>query len=294
MIMPAQRPLARLALVGLALAAAGSVLGDESRQQVEQRLRLAARLIADSPTALRITRSGNTQAAGHLDEGRLHQALAEDALQRGDLAGARREIDDALRHVGQARRLVPDDGVRQAAARQRQEQMLATLERLIESWRGHAAPTDAQDGDLVAALGLIGTARAFGEAGRHTEAVFTLEAAERHVLSGMQRALQQREIDYTQRAGTPAQEFELELQRHQGLAELLPLALGELKPRAEAAALIERYAQSSRALRAQAQQHSQGGDPVAALALLRNAMLYLQRALQAAGVSLPQPTETPP
>ena len=278
--------------VGLALGL-GPVAADEARAQVEQRIRLASQLFADTPAAQRITGSGNAQAIGHLDEGRLHHTLAEEALRRGDLATARREIDDALRHVGAARRMVPDSTARQAAARQRQERLTVTLERLVDTWRAHAG-TNVQDGDLVAALGLMGSARYLSEAGRHAEAVQTLETAERHVLSGMNRALQQREIDYTQRASTPAQEFQLELQRHQGMAELLPVAVAELKPRADAVALIDRYAESSRALRAQAQQQFQAGDVAAALAQVRSAMLYLQRALQAAGLTMPQPTEGTP
>jgi hypothetical protein len=273
---------------------AGAALADESRIQLEMRIKLAARLFADGPSTQRIAASGNVQAASHLDEARLHQSLAEDAVQRGDLATARREVDDALRLVGLARRLVPDSGAQQAVARQRHGQMLASLDKLIESWRERLPPGEATDGDLYAALGLIETARYFGGAGRHIEGVFTLEAAERHVLAGMNRALQGRDIDYTQRAATPQQEFDLELKRHAALAELLPLAVGELKPRGDAAALIERYSDTSRSLRAQAQDKAQGGDLAAALAQLRNAMLYLQRALQAAGVSTPQATGSTP
>ena len=82
------------------------------------------------------------------------------------------------------------------------------------------------------------------------EALAALKTAERQVITGMNRSLQQREIDYTQRAGTPEQEFQLELRRHQAMADLLPVALGELRPQASAVQLIERYAETSRTLRA--------------------------------------------
>lgn len=277
--------------------AVASAAADDGRAQLEQRVRLAARLIADSPTAQRITSSGNVQATNHYEESRVHQSLAEEALQRGDLAAARRAVDDALRHVGLARRLVPDMGGRQAAAKARQAQMRATLERLIQSWRDHAAltgPDGAIDGDLAAALGLMGTASYFADAGRYEESVHTLGTAEQHVLAGMKRVLQSREIDYTARAASPAEEVQIELQRHAALTDLVPLAVNELKPRGEAAALIERYGDASRALRTQALQHFQSGDVPAALAHIRNATLYLQRALQAAGLAMPNPTGSTP
>lgn len=294
------------AATGLAVALAGAACwvgaaaADDSRAQVEQRIQLAARLLGDSRTAQRIAASGNSQAQGHFDQGRLHQSLAEDALRRGDLAAARQAIDEALRHMGQARRMVPDAPARQAAARQRQQQMMATLERLVQAWPGAAGlnpaaePTGPMDGDLFAALGLMSTARYFADAGRHEDAVHTLSIAERHVLAGLQHALGTREINYTPSAATPEQELQLELQRHQSLADLVPLAVNELKPRGDALALIERYGETSRALRAQALQKSQAGDPAGALVHVRNASLYLQRALQAAGLSMPLPTGAAP
>ena len=102
---------------------------DAERSAVEQRIRLTHKLIADSATAQRITASGHVQANAHFDEGRLHQSHAEDLLRQGDVDGARKAVDEALRHVSMARRLVPDAPSRQAQARQRYEQVSANLDR---------------------------------------------------------------------------------------------------------------------------------------------------------------------
>lgn len=273
---------------------AGGVQADDNRAQVEQRVALTARLLADSSTTQRIAGSGNREAVTHLESGRVHHALAADALQRGDLATARREVEEALRQLAQARRLAPDAQARQAAARQRYEQMLANLERLLDSWREHAGPAAADDGDRLAAMGLIDTARYFHGAGRAEDATHTLASAESHVLAGMNRVLRSRELDYTQRAASPAEEFQLELRRHQALSDLVPLAVKELKPGAEAQALIGRYGDSSRAMVARAIQLYESGQAADALASLRNATLFVQRALGAAGVSTPAPAGATP
>lgn len=285
----------RAGAAALALLAGGASAHDETRAQLEQRIRLTAALLGDSPSAQRIVGSGNAQAVAHLDDGRVHHALSEDALARGDLATARKAADEALRHLAMARRMVPDAPARAAAARARQAQMQANLERLLESWRQRLPPAEADDGDRLAALGLMDTARYLAGAGRHEEAVHVLAAAESHVLAGMNRLLAgARELDYTQRAGTPAEEFQLELQRHQSLSDLVPLALSELRPRPDAVALIGRYGEASRSLREQALQRQQAGDWVQALTDLRNASMFLQRALGAAGVALPTPTGATP
>ena len=265
---------------------------DSQRLQVEQRVRLTARLIADSPTAQRILSSGDREAIGHFDESRVHQSLAEDRLARGDLAGARKAVDDALRHVGMARRMVPDASARQNAARARYEQLAPSVERLLEAWRGRGV--SASDPGLMQADAQVAAARQAQQDGRYDDANQRLAAAERHVLDGVNTLLHAATLDYTARAGTPAEALALELAQHQSLADLIPIALTDLRPAATAVALIERYQDASRGLRAQALQSRQHGDTAQALAHIRSATLYLQRALAAAGVITPAPPETPP
>lgn len=281
---------AQTALLALVTLGAADAPAQDERQQLEQRIRLTAVLLGDSPAAQRIRASGNLQATAHLDDGRVHHALSEDALRRGDLAAARAAADEALRHIAMARRMVPDALARQSAARQRAQQMLSHLERLLDSWAARQPPADGvDDGDRMAALGLIETARQFASAGRHEDAVHVLRAAEGHVMSGLDRLLaaQSREIDYTQRATSPAQAFELELRRHDGLADLVPQALSQLQPPPDARALVQRYMEAGHGLREQATRLAGDGDAVQALARLRDASLYLQRALGAAGVVTP-------
>jgi tetratricopeptide (TPR) repeat protein len=286
--------------VGMALAFAAithAVAADDdaaARQQLEQRLKLTASMMSDSGTAKRITSSGNQRAAALLDEGRVHHALAVELLAKGDLTGARRAADEAL----QAPRPGPPPGARRTgaagAAKQRSEQMLASLERLIDAWRQRIGPTDVEDGDLFAAIGLIATARGFAGEGRFEEAVWTLGAAEGHVLTGMNRVMHARTLDYTARASTPAEEFQLEMARHRSLTELVPLAVNDLKPRGDALALIDRYTEASSQLRQQAQAQFQAGDLPQALVHLRNALMYVQRALTSAGLVVPPSTGSTP
>jgi len=288
--------LARLLAGAMLLAATGAVhpADDSARAQVEQRIRLTARLIADSPTAQRIVNSGQPDAVAHLDESRVHQALAEDLLARGDMAGARRAVDEALRHIGLARRLVPDAAVRQAAARQRYDALRASAERLIVAWHGRAAPARIDDGAMLQATSLLSAAQALAQDGRFEEATRLVANAELHVLEAINLLLHAGTLDYTERATSAAEEFRLEMARHESLDELLPIALAALKPTPEALALIERYRDTSRVLRAQAIKSQQLGDHAQALANLRDSTTYLQRALSAAGVTLPQPTGSPP
>jgi hypothetical protein len=288
----------RQAAMGLLLAAGTALAADDSaRAQLEQRIRLTARLIGDATTGQRITASGHVRATSLLAEGKVHQAVAEQALADGDLALARREVDEALRLIGQARRLVPDALAHQAAAQQRYTQRLATLDRLLQAWplsapQAEVAVAAAGDGgDRLAATALLSDARQLAGDQRYDEANQQLTRAEARLLAGMNRLLHQRTLDYSSRATTPADVFFEALARHESLIELVPVALAELKPGAEAQTLVERYSDTSRRLRQQAVQRQQQGDLALALDDLHNAVLYVQRALAAAGVAMPAPME---
>jgi hypothetical protein len=274
------------------LVASGLASADDARSQAEQRVRLAARLLADSPAAQRIQASGHTAAISHLDEGRLHLSVAEQALQAGDHARARQSADESLQHLGMARRLVPDQPLRQQALRQRYEQQLASVERLVEVWRQRA---DGRDGNaLLDAIGTVGLARRLGEQQRYDDSLRALAAVEQQLVTGLARVFPSRELDYTPRSSDAAGAFGDEMASYAVLSELVPLAVRELSPRADARALIERYLQSAQALHAQAQKRFETGQSEAALATLRSATLYLQRALSAAGVVTPLPTGPSP
>lgn len=293
--MSTERHLGPVALAAALLAGSGAALAQDDavqRAQAEQRVKLVGTLLADSRRAQRITASGSSEAVAHLDEGRVHHALALELMAKGDFTGARKAADDALKHLGQASRHVPDAPARREAARARHEQLLPSVERLLESLRARAGASESSD--ITAAIGLVGAARQQAQDGRYEEANQTLAQAERHVLDGMNRTLGATTLDYTVRAATPMEEFQVELARHRSLAELIPLAVRDLQPRADALALIERYGESRSTLYGQALQQFQSGDVVQALAHLRNATLFVQRALLAAGLVAPQPTGNPP
>jgi hypothetical protein len=290
-VKPLPHALAVALLLALGAGTNTALAADDAKTQAEQRVRLAARLIADSPASQRIQASGNALALSHLDEGRLHLSLAEAAFTAGDYAKARKTADEALTHLGMARRLVPDAPSQQQALRKRHDEQLASIERLVEAWRVRAGASAVTDNALLDATGLIGQARQQGEARRYEESLRTLAAAERRMLDGIGRALASRELDYSTRAATPMQTYHWEMARHSALAELVPLAVRELQPGPDARALIERYLQSAKALHAQATQRFDSGDNATALATLRSASGYVERALNAAGVVTPSPSD---
>lgn len=284
---------ARRALASAALVIAGQAMAhDDARAQAEQRVKLAARLIGDSAAAQRIQASGQAAAVSHLDEGRLMLSTAEDALKAGQYAAARKAADDALAHLGMARRLVPDAPAQQLALRARYEQQLAGAERLVEAWRDRSG--GRADATLIEATGLLHNARTLGESQRYDESLKQLALVEQRLLAGMGRVLGGREIDYTLRPADAKEALRAEAARHAALSDLVPVALRDLSPRPDARALIERYLTNARSLQEQAQRQESSGDINGAMAALRSATIEIERALAAAGVVTPGPADAAP
>lgn len=262
---------------------------------VRQKERLVRSLLDDSAAAARIRASGDEAARRSLDAAQGALAGAQQALRGNDWAVAQARLDEAVKAVAQARRLVPDDTLRRAEGSGRFQRLLDATTSLRAAYAYHAGrlrglPAGAAitDDELLARLGrALDEASAQAAAGRPAEATRTLEQAHAALLGGLNRILGAKTLDYALRFATPAEEFAYEGERNRSLAELVPIAVAELRPSEGAARLVARYAERSSELRERAWQEAGNRNLAAALETLRESTAYLQRALLSAGLVTP-------
>ncbi len=261
----------------------------QQKRALEQKLEFVRTMIADGPVVQRISASGNDVARRHLEDGRAQYTNAIDLLKAGDLNAAEKAANDAISSIGRARQMVQDSGTRQTAEKARHAQLLASTERLIPTYKAHLAQSGLDaDADLAAAQDLVGQASALAQAEKLADANRTLLEAERHLLLGLTRLVGSKTIDYTPRFDTPAKEYEYELERNRSFGDLVPLAMGELNPGTDARTLITRFVERGKTLREQAVAQASQKQFANATGLLKEATLQLQRALAAAGLTVPQ------
>lgn len=276
--------------------AAGSAAPPVTTQLVEQKEALVNRLLEDSPAAQRIAASGNAQAQQFMSAGREHHRSALAALQAQDIRAADGRLNEALWSIGRARQLVPDSMYRVIEYRVRYAQLVASIESLQASYRGHLshlgrAPDDDASWKTVA--GLVEEAKSFRVSERLADANRLLLKAERSLLAAFGTVLGTNTLDYTMHFATAAEEFKFELDRYRSFGELVPLAIAELRPAGDALRLIDRYVESGRAARESAQQHAAQREYAAALKIIRGGTAQLERALTAAGLAAPQEAASP-
>lgn len=262
-----------------------------TRQLVEQKRVFVNRLLGDSPAVTRIAKSGNAQAQQFLSGAREQNAKAVAVLQSGDIGAADAAFNDAIWMIGKALQLVPDPRYHAVEQRVRYAQLLASIESLQGAYRAHLSHlrrVEKEDSAWTTVSRLVEQAKALAAAEQVGEANRTLLQAENNLLGAFGKVLFATTIDYTPHFSDAADEYRFEFDRNRSYSDLVPLAVAELRPPKDAMKLIDRYVESNLAMRSMAQQQAAGKNYQEALKNLRAGTAYLQRALRAAGLVVPQ------
>jgi hypothetical protein len=272
-------------------AAARLLVGTPSRQLIDQKHAFVARLLGDSSETGRIAKSGNPEARESLQKANELHDRARAALEKGDLVAADAAFNEAIWMIGKARQLVPDTTYRTIEQRFRYEQLVATLDSLQRSYRQHLSRLGRAENDdpgWNAVSLLIERARSLYASGQLGEAALALLRAEQRLLEAFGGMLAGSTLDYTPRFGDQAEEFRFELERNRGYRELVPIALSEFNPSREVAQQVGRHLESDRSLSGRARELAEKHSYAEALSTIRASTVFLQRALRAAGLEVPE------
>lgn len=259
---------------------------------VEQKIEMIDKVLNRSPVAARVLTSQNEAARRHLTHARELVAHAQALARDGILRGADALLNEAIWEISRAQQLVPDPGAQQAGERVRFGQLedsVAALQRtaLIALPAVTGRDRESTEKTTARAGALVEQALALARADRYIEANKQLDQALVLLLKDASARLAGHTIVYDHRFTGARDEFEFELERHRSFERLVPLALLEFRPSAEARALVDRYVGQARQSREQAQSEL-GRDGRAAIKNLVDGTESLRRALQAAGLVVPQ------
>jgi hypothetical protein len=288
--------LALLQSAGLAIAqgpqATARPAPEVTAQTLEQKAAMLDRVLNQSPVAARIANSGNEPARKHFATARELLAHARALATDGVLRGADALLNEAIYEVSRAQQLVPDPGSQQAAERARYEQLensVAALKRTALIALPANAPKRGESREQVVAHAdvLADQATSLARSNRYIEANKQMEAALMLLLNDASARLAGHTIVYDVRFADRKEEFDFELERFRSFERLVPLALLEFRPSAEARVLVDRHVAQATELR-QRGEAQLPRDPLAAIKDVTEGTDALRRALQAAGLQVPQ------
>lgn len=257
--------------------------------------RFVEQLLSDSPMVRRIENSGNAQALAYLNNALAQRKLAGERLSAGANADAERALNEAILNVGRARQLVPEDVNRAVFERVRLARLMtgvdslrANYERTLRQGRASTSSTLPEDPELERIDALIQDAHGLASAEKLTDAMRALENAEHGLLVALNRVLGSKTLRYAERFDTPAEEYAYEVQRNASYVELVPVAIHEYRPDAEALRQMNRLVDRNRAHRHQAEELAARRDWRGALRAVRAGTADVQRALSVAGLQVPR------
>lgn len=251
------------------------------RKVIEQKSALVQRVLDGSALANRVAAGSSEEARAQLARAAEQHRRALALAQEGRLQASEAAMDEAMASIGRARRLAPDRAQLSAELRVRYEALLESTQALHDAARRQGAkPLEPGEERLA-------RARQLAASERLDEALAVLLEAERATLDILARTLGTTTLDYTVRFDSPGEELRHESERFGSFQRLVPIALEQFKPGPTVVQLVEQYAGRASELRERAGAYAARGDIAAALASIRDATRWLQRALAAAGVVVP-------
>jgi hypothetical protein len=262
---------------------------------VDQKAQMVDRLLFNSPVAARVASSQNDAARSRLMSARELFANARALAAGGQWAGADAALNQAIAEIGRAQQLVPDQTARLVQERARYEQLTASVTALMRTYAvgvgGQGTitlrPESTAERDVTRAMAAAEQARAMADGGRIAEANRLLDEALGWLLKDAIKRHDGQTVVYDRRFASSREEFSHELARLRSFEGLVPLAVTEYRPSKEAQVLIERYVQQARIARERAEALAAASDHANALLSVAEGTDNLQRALQAAGLSVP-------
>ena len=265
-----------------------------SAQAVEQKLTMVERLL-NQPGMTQRLQSGNEAARSAWTAARDLYAHARALAITGLLRGADALLNEAIWEISRAQQAAPDQQARAREERARYTQLHDSVDALLRTYQiglhpgaVSGRPNDPAERSLQRAMASLEQARTLAQAEKHADANKLLDGALAGLLKDSASRLNGQTIVYDRRFGSAKEEFAFELERNRSLEGLVPLALVEFRPPPEAIALIDRYVKQNVGLRQRAETQAAAGDATAGLKTLNEGTDSLQRALQAAGLSVPQ------
>ena len=263
------------------------------RAIVQQKQVLVARILADSPIPARIAGGTSADAKQNLARAaRLHKQ-AQVQLEKGQITAADRSLNDAMRSISKARRLVAAPGIRENAEQQRHAELLQSIEVLEMSYQRNVERrskwlAQVGDEDLQRVKILVNRAREIASSGQFLDANAVLVRAQRDMISSYNRLLGAAPLVYDLRFASAEDEYKYEIERSRAYEGLVPTAIREYQPSRESVSRIDKLVAESRVLVAHARSHAEKKQFASAIRSQNEATTKLQSALEVAGVVVPQ------
>ena len=254
--------------------------------QVKQKLSFAEMVLGSSPTIKRVAASNNTEAKNLLAQAKQQVDNARSSLSTGDNAAAMDAVNESLRMVSEAGRLVPSEAGQDYKAHY--SELMDQLRGFEKSYQKNLdrglKPKSGKELDKAKYDRLLKEADGFAGKGEYEDGVKRLETANRMLTEALGALLESQTVVYDKNFKTPQEEYEYELSRYGSYEELIPVAKEQRKPTEQTVAMMDQLAARAKEIHDEGVALAEKGNHKMAIMALQAATERLQQALRLAGV----------
>jgi tetratricopeptide (TPR) repeat protein len=255
--------------------------------EVKQKLMYAEMVISSSAPMKRVEASDDFQAKRFAAGAKEQLGKAKSALAGGDTAAAMEAVNEALRLMSAATRLVPDEASL-VDYKARYSDLLDQVQGFDKSYKRNVArgvtPKSGKALDRAQFDSLMQEAKGLAAKEQYAEAVKPLQNANDMLTAALGALLESQTVVYDKNFATPQEEYEYELSRYTSYEELIPLAIEQRKPSEQTVGMMDVLAKRAKEIQLEAMGLAAKGDHKQAIMALQAATERLQRALRMAGV----------
>ena len=280
------------------LASGSSAAINPMHTVLTNKLQLLEHQFSRSAAVQRIRGSHHVEARTRIADARALYEKADFEFDAGRFDEALELIDESLRLIVLAAKLMPDGAQMVAQEQSQNAEMREAIrifwplhENFVKGRGASSLQTSLFGMDLSRVSALTSQADAFMANGNHHETNLVLRSANQAVVSTLNQMLMAQTIVYDLKFESKADEFVSELAKNKDFEKLIAIAPAQLKVTPETTTMVGSYVQHSRDLRATAQSQASSGDYVSASRGIHDASAYLQRSLRNEGVVVPQSQE---
>ncbi len=261
-----------------------------SLNTVKQKISFADMFVSQSSAATRVGNSDNDKAKVAYTDAHERLNKAKVAMDAGDLMLALSEVDESLRSMSTAARLVPTP--EQLAEQQQmfvalmeevktfEQSYKRNVERMEKSGR-----TDVRKHLSYAELeSTVEAAESLHEINEIAAANRLMKTLQKTITTALGKILENQTVVYDKTFDTPLEEYEYELARYLSYEELVPLAIEQKRPSKRAVELMDQFVVKGKKTYNESLPVAKKKDYKTAILMLQGATFQIQRALRMVGV----------
>ena len=255
--------------------------------QVKQKLAYGEMLLASSDPVKRVMASSHAEAKGLLGQSKTQFEQAKSLLAKNDLPAAQAAVDEGLRLMNTAARLVPAESVgadhkaQYETLHKEVKGYLVSYDKNVKAGQGKQASGTLDRAKFEA---LVKEGEALAAKGDYAAANKSLTHASTQITAVLSLMLDSATVVYDKSFTTPKEEYEYEVSRYDSFKELIPLALEQKQPTESQKQMMDDLVKKADRIVSEGKGFADRSDYTTAIQAYQAATENVERALKIIGV----------